>query len=441
MIENAGWNTERIVRPALRPARTALAVNLRYSLALALLTITLLASTTGGAWARYASIIINAQTGQVLWEKNADDRNYPASLTKMMTLYMLFDSLEKGKTRMTSQMGVSSHAAAQAPSKLGLRPGSSLRVEDAIKALVTKSANDAAVVIAEYIGGDEATFAQMMTNQARRLGMTQTTFRNASGLPNPGQMSSARDMATLSIALQRNFPQYYHYFSLRAFDYNGTVIPTHNRVLLNYPGADGLKTGFIAASGFNLAASANRNGVRLVGVVFGGKTASWRDQHMMDLLDDGFRVAGGMARRGTPVPEDDDNARKAPKVAAAPEVTKPAVVAKVEKTSTQPKANAGGQTQLPNTLKNSWGIQIGAFSSLSIAQNQAATAASRIRSQAKSVQPAVTSAKSGASTLYRARVLGLSSEQTARSACNTLKGKEKSCVIIRPGATEMAYLP
>lgn len=223
------------------------------------------------AWAKYASIIINAQTGQVLWEKNADDRNYPASLTKMMTLYMLFDALEKGKTRMSATMPVSAHAAGQSPSKLGLKPGASLRVEDGIKALVTKSANDAAVVIAEFLGGSESSFAEMMTNQARRLGMSQTTFRNASGLPNLGQMSSARDMATLSMALQRNFPQYYHYFSLRAFDYNGTVIPTHNRVLLNYPGADGLKTGYIAASGFNLAASATRNGVRLVGVVFGGK--------------------------------------------------------------------------------------------------------------------------------------------------------------------------
>src|SRR5208282_1168561 len=209
-----------------------------------------------------------------------DGRTHPASLTKMMTLYLTFESLESGQLHKTQSLRVSAHAASQQPSKLELAAGETITVEQAILALTVKSANDAAVVLAEAIGGSESEFAQTMTQKARELGMTGTTFRNASGLPNPGQVTTARDMAKLARALIRDYPQYYGYFSAREFTFQGNEIPTHNHVLVEYEGADGLKTGYIHSSGFNLVTSAVRNGRRLIGVVMGGQTSSQRDHAM-----------------------------------------------------------------------------------------------------------------------------------------------------------------
>jgi D-alanyl-D-alanine carboxypeptidase len=410
------------------------------------------------AWAKYASIVINAQTGQVLSQNNADVRNYPASLTKMMTLYLLFDALDAKKVSMQTPMKVSAHAAGQAPSKLGLRVGSTITVENAIKALVTKSANDVAVVIAEALGGTETKFAQQMTQRARALGMTRTTFRNANGLPDNGQMSTARDMATLSLALQNNHAKYYHFFSLRSFQYNGQTYSTHNRVLLNYAGADGLKTGYIRASGFNLAASAKRNGVRLVGVVFGGKTSRWRDQHMMELLDSGFARSRAVASADVPVPvakpdQGSDSALAVTAPQALPgtvmpvvPLSKPQSMANLDSSAPPappllPARQQPGAVPLSADLKSSWGVQVGAFSQLETARQQADKAAVLLRRQSGAAKPAVTSVVSGTSVIYRSRVLGLDSENTARRACNDLRGQRFHCVVVRPGSMDVAFLP
>ena len=227
---------------------------------------------------RYAGIVVDAESHEILYAENADERRYPASLTKMMTLYMLFEALDGRTMSLGQPLPVSSHAASMPATKLWLKPGDSIPVEKAIQALVVRSANDVAVVVAESLGGSESHFADMMTRKARSLGMNNTTFRNASGLPNSGQVTTARDMVILARRLMLDFPQYYPYFSLTEFTWRGTRHTGHNRLLTKYPGTDGLKTGFIRASGFNVATSATRNGRRMVAVVMGGYTAASRDE-------------------------------------------------------------------------------------------------------------------------------------------------------------------
>lgn len=237
---------------------------------------------------RSAHIVIEASTGYVLNARNPDKQLYPASLTKLMTLYLTFDALEEGRLGKRQRVSVSKRAAAQEPSSLGLRPGETIRVEDAILAIATKSANDCAVVLAEAVGGSEDRFAKLMTMKARQLGMNHTRFVNASGLFKPAQVSTARDMAILSKALIDDHPQYYRYFSTESFTYEGNAYQNHNKLMNSYQGMDGLKTGYVYASGYNLAASAVRSGTRLIGVVFGGKTTRSRNNTMAQLLDRGF---------------------------------------------------------------------------------------------------------------------------------------------------------
>ncbi len=268
--------------------------------------------TAAPAQAKYASVVIDAETGEVLHAKNSNTRNYPASLVKMMTLYMVFDALEKRKLKLNQGLRVSRRAAGMPPSKLGLRRGQTIRVKEAILALVTKSANDVAVVVAEAIGGTESQFARKMTKKARKLGMKRTTFRNASGLPNRRQLSTARDMATLARALIRDFPQYYHFFATQKFKYRGRTYRNHNKLLRTYSGADGIKTGYIRASGYNLVASSVRNGRRVIAVVFGGKTSRSRNRHTATLLDRGFKRLTMIARNYPPPPR-----RKPTAIAAA----------------------------------------------------------------------------------------------------------------------------
>nr|WP_210285817.1 D-alanyl-D-alanine carboxypeptidase [Aureimonas jatrophae] len=242
---------------------------------------------------RYAAIVIDANNGKVLFAKSADEQRYPASLTKMMTLYMLFEALETGRATLSTPMKVSAYAAGRPPSKLGMKVGSTLSVEEGIFALVTRSANDAAVVIGEYLGGTESQFAQMMTSKARQLGMSRTVFRNANGLPNTDQHTTARDMATLGIALREHFPQYYRYFSTRSFNFRGQTIGNHNRLLGRVQGVDGIKTGYINASGFNLVTSVVRGNKKLVAAVMGGRTARSRDDHMAELVKEYLPKASG----------------------------------------------------------------------------------------------------------------------------------------------------
>ena len=244
----------------------------------------------------YEAIVLDAETGQVLRELNPDAVTYPASLTKMMTLYLTFEALNQGRIRLDQYVPVSEAAAAHAPSKLGLRPGETVMVRDLILGIVTKSANDAAAVLAEALGGgSEASFAAMMTQKARQLGMTRTCYRNASGLPDPQQLTTARDIARLALALVHDFPREYRYFSVKEFDFAGRAIAGHDHLLDKYPGTDGIKTGFTVASGYNLASSAVRDGHRLIGVILGGETVHVRDSEMEQLLDLGF---GDLARQG-----------------------------------------------------------------------------------------------------------------------------------------------
>jgi D-alanyl-D-alanine carboxypeptidase len=233
---------------------------------------------------QFSSIIVDANSGATLTSTSPDGIRHPASLTKIMTLYLLFERLDAGKMKVDTEMSVSEHASDQAPTKLGLRPGQTIQVEDAIKGLVTRSANDAAVVIAETIGGDEDGFAKLMTRKARALGMSRTTYRNASGLPDDEQVTTARDQATLGRAIQERFPRYYRYFSTLTFNYHGQSIRNHNHLLGEVEGIDGIKTGYTRASGFNLVTSMRRGNRHLVGVVMGGRSAGSRDAAMRSLL-------------------------------------------------------------------------------------------------------------------------------------------------------------
>jgi D-alanyl-D-alanine carboxypeptidase len=237
---------------------------------------------------RYSSIVMEAASGNVLIAANPDEPRHPASLTKMMTLYMVFEALRDRRLSLDQVVPVSAHAASMSPSKLGLVPSTRITVEQAILGLVTKSANDAAAALGELLGGDEDRFAQMMTLRAHALGMTNTVFRNASGLPDPEQVTTARDLAVLARHLVQDFPAQYAYFSTPSFRFHGQVILNHDHLLQSYPGADGIKTGYTEASGFNLVTSAVRGDVRLIGVVLGAAKPGERDLHMEALLDQGF---------------------------------------------------------------------------------------------------------------------------------------------------------
>lgn len=235
--------------------------------------------------AKYAAIVFDATKGATLYEAASSESRYPASLTKMMTAYMLFEAMGQGKAAKDTAIPVSAHCAGQAPSKLGLKAGQSIDVDTAIRAIAVKSANDVACAIGEFVSGSEPAFAVAMTEKARALGMSGTTFRNASGLHDPGQRTTARDMAVLGLRLKRDFPQHFGYFSQRSFAWNGRFVRGHNRALDMIPGATGIKTGYTKASGFNLVTSVERNGKMLVGVVMGEDSAKVRDARMTELMN------------------------------------------------------------------------------------------------------------------------------------------------------------
>ena len=262
----------------------------------ALLSCTPAAASSLYAVPKYAAMLINAGTGEVLYAHQADAPRYPASITKVLTLYLAFEQIARGQARLTDPITVSRHAASQAPSKLGLRPGATISLKDAIDIIATKSANDIAVAVAEHIGGSEAAFAAKMTATARRLGMSRSEFVNATGLPDSRQLTTARDIATLSRAVVRDFPQFYKVFSQVSVDYEGRTIANHNHLLTTLPGVDGIKTGFTSAAGFTLAASAAHDGVRLIAIVLGGPSRLARDGNVTNLLDTGFDVLVRRAR-------------------------------------------------------------------------------------------------------------------------------------------------
>jgi D-alanyl-D-alanine carboxypeptidase len=249
--------------------------------------------------APYADIVVDANSGNVLHSTNPDAQRHPASLTKIMTLYLLFEQLEAGKLKLDSQLKVSGEAAGQMPTKLGLKPGTTIQVEDAIKGIITRSANDVAVVVAEAIAGDEDDFAKRMTRKAQALGMSRTVYKNASGLPDNDQVTTARDQSILGRAIQERFPKYYKYFSTRSFTFRGQSISNHNHLLGRVDGVDGIKTGYISASGFNLVTSVHRGNRYLVAVVMGGSSAGSRDAKMRDLISD--KIAQASTSRTAPM--------------------------------------------------------------------------------------------------------------------------------------------
>jgi D-alanyl-D-alanine carboxypeptidase len=270
----------------------------------------------------FAAIVMDGNSGRMLYARNEHELRHPASVTKVMTLYLLFEQIEKGHLRLDTPLMISARAAAQAPSKLGLQPGETISVENAIKALVTKSANDIACAVAENIGGDERSFAQMMTRKARALGMRDTHYENASGLPDPGQITTAYDLAILGRAIQDRFPRYYRYFSTHSFAYNGALHRNHNHLLGRVEGMDGIKTGYTRASGFNLLTSVRRGGRHIVAVVMGGATAGGRDRIMAQLIED--HIGGGANIRTAAAIAEDASMEEAVAAAPAP-VPAPAV--------------------------------------------------------------------------------------------------------------------
>jgi D-alanyl-D-alanine carboxypeptidase len=389
------------------------------------------------------SIVIDAESGRVLSEMNADAITYPASLTKMMTLYLTFEALNAGRLRLDQYLPVSTEAASKSPTKLHLVPGDSVQVHDLILGIVTKSANDAAAVLAEGLAGSEPTFADRMTAKARQLGMTNTIYRNASGLPDPEQRTTARDVAQLALALYHDFPREYRYFATREFFFRGRVILTHNHLLDWYEGADGIKTGYIGASGFNLAASAVRNGHRLIGVVMGGASAGTRDREMAGLLDQGFAEVGVaptlVAQREMPAPS-------AAPVVAETETDQPEPVRPREKIGQLAKAARRIAAHLSPVAKaeaapvahqtDRWSIQLGAFRVEGAAEQAARSAAAVPGARGKPVQ-IVQPSRGGKEHVYRARLLNFS-PQEAQGACAALHKKKIECSVVPPAPVKVA---
>jgi len=371
------------------------------------------------AHAKYASFIINENTKRIYHNANADTRNYPASLTKIMTLYLVFDALKSKKISMSSKFKVSKRATRQPPSKLNLSAGSNITVKNAILALVTKSANDVATVIAENLGKSERNFARLMTRKAKKLGMTRTTFRNASGLPNRGQLSTARDMATLGIAIRKNHPKFFKLFKTKSFIYKGIKYTNHNNLLGSYSGTDGIKTGYTNASGFNLVASVERNGQRIIGVVFGGKKARSRDKHMVTLLNKYFKTS--LSKPLVRIAKPSELPKTRPKIVVAKKNIKnfkipPEIINNI----------------IPNDIEEDWFIQIGAFKNRLNAHKAARNARSIVPEQLGNL-PASLSKITKSSTnnnlqyLWRVRFVELAENQ-ARSVCAELWTSGLSCI-------------
>ncbi len=384
--------------------------------------------------AEYSDIVIEAESGKILHSVNSDSLRHPASLTKMMTLYLTFQALEARRIGLNQYLPVSAYAAEQSPSKLGLRPGHRIKVEDAILGLVTESANDAAVVLAEWLGGSESRFAQMMTRQAQALGMTKTHFYNASGLPNDAQVTTAHDMAVLGLALLDHFPRYYAYFSTDSFSYSGINHHNHNHLMERYDGMDGIKTGYIRASGFNLVASAKRREARLIGVVFGGKSTLTRDNRMASLLDQSFeklqRERASVARSddadAAQGDANDDGDSDRPTGATVKVPTKTLAMF-------QPRASdvgrARGEDDPPSAGDSSWGIQIGSYSSPDVARQAIANLVGVMPQVLGSADPQITVAGSGRAALYRARLMSLDGK-TAQAVCDWMIKQGLNCLTL-----------
>jgi D-alanyl-D-alanine carboxypeptidase len=426
----------------------------------------------------YEAIVVDAETGQVLRQLNPDAVTYPASLTKMMTLYLTFEAINQGRLRIDQYVQVSAAATAHSPSKLGFRPGEWVMVRDMILGVVTKSANDAAAVLAETLGGSEPAFAVMMTQKAQQLGMTRTHYANASGLPDPEQLTTARDIARLALALYHDFPREYRYFAVKQFDFQGEIVNGHDHMLDWYPGADGIKTGFTVASGYNLATSAVQNGRRLIGVVLGGRSVRSRDESMGQLLDLGFadlsrQPAVMVAQRQTPsepamaaaapAVESQSAPQARPSFAAiaaasiaAPSTAQPPQA--VQQASAAPQTSVSDQTPARSTVPTigaianaaiahlapvskaeaapvapeptgAWAVQLGAYRAESGAARVEQEVSRMALARGKQIQIL---APGGGERLYRARLFSFSA-QGARTACGELRKQHIECTVVPTG--------
>ncbi len=452
---------------------TRIAVRFR-ALALVALALLLLSPSLATAKPEFSSITVDARTGAVLFSDKPDGLRHPASLTKMMTLYVLFQDLKAGRINRNTQFRVSARAAAMAPSKLGLRAGSTITVDEAIKALVTKSANDAAATIAENLGGTESNFAARMTRVAHSIGMSRSSFHNASGLPNPDQFTTARDMATLGLRLMRDFPQYYPYFRITAFNFHGRTIRSHNKLVQNYQGTDGIKTGYIAAAGFNLVTSTKRGDKRLVGVVLGARSSGARGAYMMRMLESKFAqakngvtvaaLAGSSKGVINPVavatetaPTQSEKAQLA-EVAADASVDNASDEDQSDETttaSTTPKvieadlaavdSSRKPSGKLPfavksvsaepdtfaDSIKQSWNIQVGAFPDKQLAQAKLTSLKGRSLPLLEGKAAYTIATKQNGNFVYRARFAGFDSE-SAKKACKAISELGLQCQAVQP---------
>ncbi|WP_411035400.1 SPOR domain-containing protein [Shinella sp. BYT-45] len=436
-------------------------------------------ATPAAANPKYAGIVVDAKTGKVLYSEDADALRYPASLTKMMTLYLTFEALEAGKIRLNSRVPFSKNAASEPPTKLGVGTGRSITVEQAILGLITRSANDASTALAEFLGGSEERFARIMTQKARALGMTRTVYRNANGLPNSAQVTTARDQARLGIALRQHFPQYYSYFSVRSFRFGKQNIGNHNRLLGNVRGVDGIKTGYTRASGYNLVTSAVADGRSIVGVVMGGRSGAARDQQMRKLIA-AYMPKASRRGSGDLIAETKDaptlTAEVASKAATAsvggfdlPEngpvpsyrynesrietayaatanensevVGKRALAAtlKVQREAavppedlTEEQGDTSGVDSLTTSavaeaVPSGWVIQIGATPDRDQAQKLLAKARDQGGKALSSATPFTVAVNSGSEQLFRARFGGFDNQDRAAAACKALKRKGFAC--------------
>lgn len=398
------------------------------------------------AQAGYAHFIYDATTGKVLTAESADVINHPASLTKMMTLYLTFEALRQGKLSWEDRIVMTPNAASKIPFKLGVKAGQTITVREAVYGMAIRSANDAAQAMGDHLGGSEERFGAIMTAKARALGMSQTVFRNASGLPDSAQVTSARDMATLAMSLIRDYPQEYQIFSMRSFQFRGKKIPGHNNLMYRYPGMDGIKTGFVNASGFNIASAVTVNGHRIIGVVMGGKTARKRDDQMAALLDKFAGPAPALVAKApvTVVPDASlaANTVLTPKSAPAPSVRPAPEEAKVLSYSSPRQETMLGTPPVTASLNDlgvqpksaravEWRIQIAASGTQEAALALLQRAMPILSQSHAQASPSVEGFTDAGREYYRARFAGFETKDDANSACALLKARSVSCVVVR----------
>ncbi|MEA1943706.1 MAG: D-alanyl-D-alanine carboxypeptidase [Pseudomonadota bacterium] len=429
----------------------AIAFRLLSGLAALVVIVLCVPGPAGADTSRYAAFVVDENNGVVLHSRRSEAARYPASLTKMMTLYMLFEAIESGEIGLHDQIRVSANAAGAVPSRLGFTPGDTIEVEDAIRALVIKSANDVAVAVGERIGGGESRFAEMMTERAAELGLENTTFRNASGLPDRRQQTTARDMARLAIALHRDFPQYFAYFNEERFRWNGRTYRNHNTLVGRVDGVDGLKTGYIRASGFNVVVSAERGEHRLVAVVMGGPSGASRDAHAEELIEAAFATleqredtrlfAALSSPRISPMRQQELIARDvaalhldAPTEMGSSQAAPPVRVVLADEDElaaarTDAPARAGGGE--PNLLRGAWSIQVGAYNSADAAHERLQRVTG-FSSTLGAAQPAARAVDIDGDRLWRARFEALT-ETDARRACSELAARSQACFTVAPG--------